>query len=271
MTDQNPIIDYYGKNYSEDDRLDAGIARWEFIRSKEIISRYLTSEPQVIVDVGGATGAYSFWLAELGHQVHLRDITPEHIEAARKKAEDRQHKPISMEVGDALALDFPDNSADIVLLMGPLYHLTESEERLKAIGEAFRVLKPGGVVLCVGISRFASMISGFTDRGFDYPEFEEIVDQDLIDGQHRNVTDGPFFTIAFFHHPNELMSEVSWAGFQFEGLIGIEGPVGLMSESSGWLDEQGIYYEKMLKYMRAVEEEPSLIGVSFHIMAVGRK
>lgn len=271
MTDQNPIIDYYGKNYVEDDRLGAGIARWEFIRSKEIISRYLTSEPQVILDIGGATGPYSFWLAELGHRVHLRDLTPEHIEAARKKAENRQHKPASMEVADGRNLDFADDSADIVLLMGPLYHLTEREERLTAIGEAYRVLKPGGVALCVGISRFASMISGFTDRCFDHPEFEAIADQDLLDGQHRNDTDGPFFTVAFFHHPNELISEVSWAGFTLESLIGIEGPVGVMSESTGWIDERGDYYQKMLKYMRAVETEPSLIGVSFHIMAVGRK
>jgi ubiquinone/menaquinone biosynthesis C-methylase UbiE len=108
----------------------------------------------VILDIGGGAGVYSFWLAAMGYSVHLVDAMPLHIEQARQVASQPGTPPLAcLSVGDARRLDFRDEIADAVLLMGPLYHLTERDDRLLALREAHRVLCPGGMVCAVGISR----------------------------------------------------------------------------------------------------------------------
>src|SRR5207247_6861379 len=107
----------------------------------------------------------------------------------------------SINLGDARRLDFDDGYADIVLLFGPLYHLVRKKERLKALAEARRVLKPGGLLFVAAISRFTSALDGCL-RGFIRdPEFMKIIQQDLKNGQHRKPSNKPEnFTTALFNH-----------------------------------------------------------------------
>jgi ubiquinone/menaquinone biosynthesis C-methylase UbiE len=115
------------------------------------------------LDIGGAAGVYALWLARQGHEVHLVDPVPHHVEQARQASEAQATYPLaSCTIGDARNVEYADRSADAVLLLGPLYHLTERAERLKALREAHRVLRPGGLVFAVTISRFASLLSGMT-------------------------------------------------------------------------------------------------------------
>src|SRR6185295_15870885 len=108
----------------------------------------------------------------------------------------------SAAVGDARRLEAADNTADAVLLLGPLYHLTEREDRVKALSEAFRVLKPGGVLLAAAISRFASFLDGVRHGFLADPIFVDLVRQDLATGQHRNPNHtAGYFSTAFFHQP----------------------------------------------------------------------
>jgi SAM-dependent methyltransferase len=104
---------------------------------------------------------------------------------------------------------------DGVLLLGPLYHLTCRDDRLQALREAYRVVRPGGVIAAAAISRFASTYDGLL-RGFlEDSRFEEIVERDVREGQHRNPTGRPeWFTTAYFHHPEELRDEVIEVGFR---------------------------------------------------------
>ena len=96
-----------------------------------------------------------------------------------------------------------------MLLLGPLYHLTERDDRLAAWREARRVLRPGGVVLAAAISRFASTLDGLRLGLFDDDAFAQIAERDLRDGQHRNPTGNPrYFTTTYFHRPEELRTEV---------------------------------------------------------------
>ena len=265
------IIDYYGTAFDEDSRVRT-VARFEYVRTKEIIGRYLTPDPMMILDVSGATGAYAFWLAGLGHRVHLRDLVPRHIEIARARARELSIPLESMEAGDARILPYPDGFADLVLLMGPLYHLQERADRIAALVESARVLKPGGRIFCAAISRFGSLFSGFQLKLLDDPRFEAIVDQDLRDGRHENIApDKDYWTTAYFHQPAELRDEVAAAGLTCEKLIGVEGPVGLMKDLDDWIDKRDKYYEFALKYMKRVEEEESLLGASYHLLAVARK
>jgi hypothetical protein len=127
------------------------------------------------------------------------------------------------------------------------------------------------VVCGVGISRFAPLLDGL-HRGFlDDPLFVSIVEQDLKDGQHRNPTKQPgYFTTAFFHHPDELQAETREAGLSVDAIVAIEGPSGFVSDFDAWWNDAA-RRERLLAAIRAVESEPSLLGVSAHLMVIARK
>ncbi len=226
----------------------------------------------MIFDVGGGPGAYACWLAQQGYEVHLIDAMPRHVEQARQASQAQPDHPLaSIAVGDARHLERPDASVDAVLLFGPLYHLTEPRERVSALREAQRILRTGGRVLAVGISRFASTLEGLFSGLFDDPEFVQIAQRDLIDGQHRNTSrDRDYFTTTFFHHPDELKAEVEAAGLQYETILAIEGP-GWLLQNFGvhWADPER--RERLLDVVRSVEHEPAMLGVSAHIMVVAQK
>lgn len=257
-------------------RLLSGAGRLELARSKELIRRYFPPPPAVILDVGGGSGIYSFWLAGLGYEVHLVDAVPLHLEQARQASQERprerpQHPLASIRLGDARHLDRPDDSVDALLLFGPLYHLTGREDRLLALVEAGRVLKPGGVLLAVAISRFASALAGLFEGHLEDPAFQEIVARDLKEGQHRNPGDHPrYFTTAYFHRPWELGREIEEAGLEHERTLAVEGPGWMLANFDEHWGDPG-RRARLLELVRALEEEPSLIGSSAHIMAVGRK
>src|SRR5205823_13046514 len=107
--------------------------------------------------------------------------------------------------------------APTFLLLGPLYHLTKSAERIQALMEARRVVRPGGLVAVALIHRFASLLDG-TRQGFlADPRFVEIVKRDLLEGQHRNPENiEGWFTTAYFHLPHEICEEVEAAGLTVE-------------------------------------------------------
>jgi hypothetical protein len=137
--------------------------------------------------------------------------------------------------------------------------------------EAYRVVRPGGVVAAAAISRFASTHDGLL-RGFlEDPRFEEIVERDVREGQHRNPTGrSEWFTTAYFHLPEELRDEVIEAGFKLGALVGIEGPAWVLPDLDSWLEDPP-RRSKFLDAIRRVETEPSLFGVTAHILVVGRR
>src|SRR5262245_63137773 len=118
-------ITRYYLEVAEERRLAAGPSQLEFARTQEIVLRYLPPPPATVLDVGGAAGAYALWLAERGYQVHLIDAMPRLVEEARRRSEASPNRISTCHVGDARELTFDDGVADGVLLLGPLYHLTE--------------------------------------------------------------------------------------------------------------------------------------------------
>jgi SAM-dependent methyltransferase len=215
---------------------------------------------------------YACWLAGLGYEVHLVDPVPLHLSQAEEASRARPDRPVaSFALGDARALARPDGSTDVVLLFGPLYHLTDRDDRLAALREARRVLRPGGILVAAAISRFASALDGLRSGYLDEPAFAEIVERDLAAGQHRNPTNHPaYFTTAFFHRSDELRQEVQDAGLTAEHLLAVEGPAWLLADFDRHWDDPG-RRERLLGVVRRLEAEPSVLGASAHILAVARK
>src|SRR6266850_2312690 len=170
-------VSAYYATFAEESRLATGASRLEFERTKDILARLLPPAPGPIVDVGGAAGAYSFWLADRGYDVHLVDASARLVEEARSRNA-RAPRPIaSLSVADARSL--PQESASAAA---------------------------GGFVSVAAISRYASALDGLARKLTRDPRFLEIRNRDLIDGQHRNDTErGDYFTTAFFHRPDELL------------------------------------------------------------------
>ncbi len=266
-----PEVQAYYARFSEESRLGFGSSRLEFERTKEILERVLPRPPARIVDVGGAAGAYSAWLAERGYEVHLVDASSRLVEEARRRSA-RSAAPIaSLSIADARRLPQKQGFAAAVLVMGPLYHLPSRSDRLSALREAARVLARKGVVVVAAISRYASALDGLKRRLVRDARFVSIRDRDLADGQHRNDTGNlDYFTTAYFHRPADLRSELVAAGFRSVGVFGVEGPGWLLQDlDARW--EDAALRRDLLDVGRALEAAPSLLGVSAHLLAVGRK
>ncbi len=238
--------------------------RLEYVRTIELLTRLLPTPPASVLDVGGGTGVYAVPLAERGYEVSVVEPIASHVDHVQAHASEHEVPGLTAVLGDARHLREVDGSYDAVLLLGPLYHLTDKDDRVRAFGEAVRVTRPGGVVIAVGISRFASLIDGLKRRILDDPLFRSIVERDLVDGQHRNpdVVGRPeFFTTAYFHLPSELEDEAIAAGLTNTQMYAVEGPSWIL-EDAGDLDNQ-------VFAARAVESEPSLMAATSHFMVVG--
>ncbi|MGJ7921655.1 class I SAM-dependent methyltransferase [Neobacillus sp. LXY-4] len=275
--EMDQILRYYNGG-AEIGRLHRGIGKIEYERTKEILLRYLPNESQVIYDIGGGIGAYSSWLANIGHKVHMFELAPNAVEYAKELNKINNSPIFKIEVADGRNINRPDESADIALLMGPLYHLTEKEERLKSLKEASRILKKDGLLFVSAISRFGSTLWGLSVFGVsnDYineQDFMDMLERELTDGQHIRPEHNKYenhIPRAFFHTPKDLKEEIELAGLSHEKTFAVEGPAWIVPTlNEKW--EQEDSKNQLLKICKMVEEQESLKGMSPHFLAVCRK
>jgi SAM-dependent methyltransferase len=208
------------------------------LRTWDIFGRFLPAGGQV-ADIGGGPGAHAARLAERGHQLVLVDPLPRHVEQARSAA---ARAGFSCLLGDARELALRDASVDAVLLLGPLYHLPRTADRQRALSEALRVLRPGGRLLAEVIPRHSWIIDATAHDLLGSPGIWDTFDLNLRTGHGNDlglVSDGGFW--AYFHQPDEVQAEVERAGFCHERAITL------------------------------TESEPSMLGVSAHLIAVASK
>jgi len=261
-----PQIEEHYATVDEEGRLDKPRGTVEFLRTMEIIGRFLPPPPAHILDVGGGPGRYALELQEAGYVVELVDALEAHVTQA-KAAGVRLAT-----VGDARKIRLSDAAVDAVLLLGPLYHLTERSDRVRAWREAARVVRPNGVVIGAAISRFASLIDGLNLGLLADPGFVAIVDEDLRTGQHRNPEQHEkWFTTAYFHHSDELSPEMTEGGLEPELVAAVEGPAQTVGPAlDEWLADPQLR-GTLLAFLAEVETEPATIGFTGHLLAVGRR
>lgn len=254
--------------YDESNRLADAFGHLELARTRELLTRYLPEAPATILDIGGARGPYALWLAETGHEVHLVDMVSTHLEEAGKIASDLGLKLAGLTVGDARKLDHADASMDTVMLHGPLYHLVHRAERLEALREARRVLRPGGRLFAFAINRFAGLIYGVSEGLVFNEAYMEMVEHEVKDGRRANSPAwADTFGDAFFHLPGELKAELEASGFIQEALLGVVGPAWQVPDlEEAWKDPTK--RATILTVARLTEQEP-LLGP--RLLAVARK
>lgn len=266
MPELDPEVRSYYERGEEANRLAGGFPSGplERERTQEILLRYLPPPPLEILDVGGGPGIHAAWLAERGYDVHVIDPIPLHVDQAR-----RADPRITAEVGDARELPQADASVDAVLLLGPLYHLVERDDRLQALREARRVLRSRGLVFAAAIARFAAVLDLLVrlDRLHE-PEIFRAAADSVETGVFRGA-EGGLFTTAYFHLPRELLSEMAEAGFAECDLLNVEGPGFLVPDfEARWTDSDR--REAILRAARLVEGELEGLAAASHLIAVGR-
>jgi SAM-dependent methyltransferase len=259
------VLAYYEAG-AELGRLEDARGQLERTRTQELLLRFLEPDSDVL-DVGGGTGIYAEWLTSLGHRVHLVEPVSLHLEEAGLRAQGT----FSVERGDARELSVADGSYDAVVMLGPLYHLSDGRDRLKALEEAHRACRTGGFVAVAAISRFAPTLDMLSRRGLEDDRVlanvaDELASGSRVAGARRTSP----FPDAYFHEPDELAAEIAEAGFELSGVFGIQGAGWLLGDLEARLTDERAW-ERVLWAARVMEEERSVLGVSAHLLAVGRR
>ena len=258
------IRSYYAAHFDEGDRLVSRSAagQVELARVRRLVGQRLAPASSVL-DVGGATGIHARWLAERGHRVTLVDPVPEQVAAASRVGS------FSAVVGDARRLEFPDGSFDAVLLFGPLYHLGSREDRLTAVGEAARVLRPGGRVFAAGISRMVAATDVAVRARFSAVPGEALT-RLLQTGETSPEIEGPDggFPGGHFHTAAELADELATIGFADVEVAGVEGPGSYGLELVPPDDD---VVAAALVLAERLQDHPLAADLSGHLLATARK
>ncbi|WP_051944556.1 class I SAM-dependent methyltransferase [Streptacidiphilus rugosus] len=256
------IIDFYTDAYDESTRLHRSAAgRAERLRTLELLERHLPPAPSRVLDIGGGPGVYAAELAAWGHDVTLLDPVPLH------RAQAARYGGFAVAAGDARRLEQADASFDAALLLGPLYHLPVRADRLAALREARRVVRPGGVVAAAVISRHAPLLDGAARGTMDSEAEAERLGASLADGVNDPKTG---FTVAYFHTVAELRAEWQEAGLGEADVHGVEGPLWPLLASQLAEDREDLLLAA-LRTARLTERDPAMIASSAHLLAVGRR
>lgn len=258
LDDPTRMLRHYADDTDEDTRLRRSAhGRLEFLRTQELLRRHLPRPPAGILDVGGATGVHARWLADDGYRVHLLDVVPNHVARARRIP------GVTAAVADARDLPLPDHSVDGVLLLGPLYHLRNRAERLRALTEARRVVRPCGVVAAAAISRHLGVLEAGTQGRLD-ASTEASLRRTLRDGTYDGALG---FVPAHFHTADELAGELHEAEFHGVTVHGVEGPAWpALDALSADLVEPLL--DSALRCARLVGTDPAVIATSAHLLAL---
>ena len=267
---------------TERNRLREGIGLIEFERTKEVLLEKLPPPPAVIYDIGGAYGEYAWWLALRGYEVHLFDLSETNIAMSAELAVEYPGTRLaSATVCDARAIPRPEASADAVLLMGPLYSITEYGERILAIRESRRLLKPGGLLFSAALTPYSVLVSRLAvyhendtpkRRELDDPAVMAIIERALEDGCYINpekkIANG--IGSSHLHTAKALREELLAGGFGMTVVHGVMGGAWLAPNIHELMLNESTR-RTLMKTVRLLDTHEEIIGLSGHLLAVSRK
>lgn len=260
----NPyLIDFYN-HYDEEKRLGDKHGSVEFLTTMRYIEKYIKSGDKVL-EIGAGTGRYSHALARKGYQVDAVELVEHNIEVFRKHT--MPDEKITVMQGNALNLsEFSDDSYDITLLLGPLYHLYSQEDKRRAISEAIRVTKRGGIIFAAYVISDGCLLDeGFKRNNINVAEY---VKDGLLDPKTFAAKSEPkdLFELVRKEDVDDLMKAFSTTRLHY---VATDGCALLMREAIDVMDDET--FQLYLKYHFATCEREDLLGVTSHAVDIFQK
>ncbi|WP_438351131.1 class I SAM-dependent methyltransferase [Paenibacillus sp. FA6] len=272
MTD--PVIDYYNSfGEREWSRLDR--EPLEFTVNWHYIRQYLPVKGRIL-DNGAGPGKYAIALAQQGYQMTLTDLTPKLVEIAKEKA--YQYSVDSLfdgfHVADARDLSqFVDESFDASLMLGPMYHLQDEIDRRTAVQELHRVTKSGSYVFVAFRSRTNHALASLLSPNHWKPNDNMNAIQEFMNNGSFNHTDEGRYTGAYFYNVEDINPFMESNGFQSIHLIGSTNIGAILNEEqlSYWKQKGTEEYAQLVDLLIQTAQDPALLGISSHLLYIGRK
>jgi len=261
MNDHKHLDEYYSA-YDEDGRLNTRCGHIEYATTMRYIERYLKPDSHII-EIGAATGRYSHALARRGYYVDAVELIEHNIERFRENTQPGEN--ITIKQGNALDLSaYPDNTYDITLILGPLYHLYTTADKLRALSEAIRVTKPGGIVFAAYCIGDASII----DYGFKRGQIFTLIENNLLDTETFDTSSTPaeIFELCRKEDIEKLRSNFDVTPLHY---IAADGFSRHMKQTIEEMDEKT--YEMYMKYHFSICERQDMVGFSHHTLDIFRK
>lgn len=257
------LFDFYN-NYDEDSRLTSKSGSIEFLTTMHYIEKYIKPGDHIL-EVGAGTGRYSHTLARQGYTVTAVDLLNHNLEILQRNTKDDEN--ITIVQGNAMNLSFiPDNQYNITLLLGPLYHLYNLEDKRQAIREAIRVTKKGGVIFAAHVISDGCLIDeGFKRNNINIKEF---IQDGLIDSETFATYSEPkdLFEMVRKEDIDELMSVFPVTRLHY---VASDGLALFMREALEQMDDQA--FSLYLKYHLTTCERADFVGITNHALDIFRK
>lgn len=262
MESENFLREFYEEHCDEDARLTSRHGMVEYLTTMRYIEKYLKRGDQVL-EIGAGTGRYSHTLAQKGYAVDAVELLEHNIEVFRRNT--ISGEPVTVRQGNALDLgDFGNDSYDLTLLLGPMYHLFTTDDQRRALTEALRVTKPGGVVFAAYCGSDATAIQYCFVRGmFQDPHYRA-----LADPVSFKLSSGPAEVFAL-HRREEIDALMEGLPAERLHFVGTDMATRYLRDTVDRMD--GGMYELYLRYHFAICERPDLVGASNHYLDIFRK
>ncbi len=253
------ILEKYYQKFNEDKRLLSRHGQVEFAVSKKYIEEVIGSRRGLdIIDIGAGTGRYSVYLAEAGHNVTAVEIVKKNVSQIKMKSQ-----KVVAKQGDAKKLKFADESFDIALLFGPVYHLFSHEDKLKAINEAKRVVKKGGHILIMYLMNDYAVIT----YAFKEGNLKKVIEEGKLDKNFQCRTiEEDLYSYVRVEEIDKLAKE---AELERVKLIGVDGATDYIRPIINKLDQED--FETFIKYQLSICERYELLGASSHCLDILKK
>ena len=258
---ESNLREFY-ENYDEEGRLLSRSGNVEFTTTMHFIEKYLRPGMRIL-EVGAATGRYSHTLARMGYRVEAVELVRHNIDIFNSLTQPGED--VTIRQGDARDLScFADDTFDLTLVLGPMYHLFEESDRRQALREAVRVTKKGGIIFAAYCMLDASILCYCFARN----QLNELIREDRIDltdfSQIHSRLD--YFCLDRKESIDALREGLGVTQLHFAAT---DGYANHMRESLAQMDEQT--YEMYLRYHLATCERPDMVGISHHTIDIFRK
>lgn len=261
MQQKDYLKEYY-ERYDENNRLLSKHGQIEFITTMKYVNRYLKTNDKIL-EIGAATGRYSHHIAQRGYCVDAIELVDHNIDLFKKNTFENENVTITK--GNALNLDFiDDNTYDITMLLGPMYHLYNIEDKVKALSEAIRVTKKNGIVFVAYCMGDASVLS----YGFIRGEIFNIIEKCMLDTTTFETFSNPWDIFELYRKEDidELRARFDVTQLHF---VATDGYTNHMRETVDNMDDK--MYELYIKYHLAICERQDMVGLSHHTLDIFKK